>query len=64
MKFVGILNGIDADAWNPCTDPFLRFQYNADDLQGKAENKDALRKQLKLSSSDVSQPVVYFFDII
>nr|QEU57404.1 soluble starch synthase [Agave tequilana] len=58
MKFVGILNGIDADAWNPCTDPFLRFQYNADDLQGKAENKDALRKQLKLSSSDVSQPVV------
>lgn len=60
-KFVGILNGIDTDAWNPSTDDFLRFQYNADDLKGKADNKDALRKQLKLSSSEPSQPMVNLF---
>lgn len=63
-KFVGILNGIDTDVWNPSTDAFLRFQYSADDLQGKAENKDALRRQLKLSSSEPFQPLVHLFDII
>ncbi|XP_058095226.1 probable starch synthase 4, chloroplastic/amyloplastic [Magnolia sinica] len=57
-KFVGILNGIDMDSWNPSTDTFLRVQYHADDLQGKAENKDALRKQLKLSSANATQPLV------
>ncbi|XP_065000284.1 probable starch synthase 4, chloroplastic/amyloplastic [Musa acuminata AAA Group] len=57
-KFVGVLNGIDTDAWNPSTDNYIRVQYSADDLQGKAENKDALRKLLKLSSSKVTQPLV------
>ena len=57
-KFVGILNGIDIDAWNPSRDAFLRFQYNVDDLNGKAENKDAIRNYLKLSSANPSQPLV------
>lgn len=57
-KFVGILNGIDTDVWNPSRDNFLRVQFNADDLHGKAENKDALRKQLKLSSADALKPLV------
>ncbi|KAL5990058.1 putative starch synthase 4, chloroplastic/amyloplastic [Asimina triloba] len=57
-KFVGILNGIDTDAWNPSTDSFLRVQYSADDLQGKAENKGVLRKQLNLSSANATQPLV------
>ncbi|KAK1299258.1 hypothetical protein QJS10_CPB14g00527 [Acorus calamus] len=59
-KFIGILNGIDTDAWNPSTDPFLRFQYNADDLEGKAGNKEFIRKYLKLSSSDATQPLREF----
>ncbi|XP_057464699.1 probable starch synthase 4, chloroplastic/amyloplastic [Actinidia eriantha] len=57
-KFVGILNGIDTDAWNPATDTLLKVQYNANDLQGKAENKEALKKLLRLSSADVKQPLV------
>lgn len=59
-KFVGILNGIDTDAWNPSMDKYISVQYTADDLQGKAENKDAIRKRLKLSCSESSQPLVNF----
>ncbi|XP_024993236.1 probable starch synthase 4, chloroplastic/amyloplastic isoform X2 [Cynara cardunculus var. scolymus] len=57
QKFVGILNGIDTDAWNPATDSHLRFQYNADDLEGKAENKKALRRHLGLSFADSRRPL-------
>ncbi|KAK7319296.1 hypothetical protein RJT34_04015 [Clitoria ternatea] len=57
-KFIGILNGIDTDAWNPATDAFLEVQYNATDLQGKTENKEALRRSLGLSSADVTKPLV------
>ncbi|XP_043687336.1 probable starch synthase 4, chloroplastic/amyloplastic [Telopea speciosissima] len=57
-KFVGILNGIDTDTWDPRTDTFLTVQYGADDLQGKAENKEALRKHLKLSFAEARQPLV------
>ncbi|XP_052180504.1 probable starch synthase 4, chloroplastic/amyloplastic isoform X2 [Diospyros lotus] len=57
-KFIGILNGIDTEAWNPATDTFLKVQYSAHDLQGKAENKEALRRHLRLSSVNVRQPMV------
>ncbi|XP_020577383.1 probable starch synthase 4, chloroplastic/amyloplastic isoform X2 [Phalaenopsis equestris] len=57
-KFVGVLNGIDTDSWNPSTDIILPVQYSSDDLQGKTENKSALRMQLELSSADAFQPMV------
>ncbi|GAB4837266.1 hypothetical protein Ancab_002168 [Ancistrocladus abbreviatus] len=57
-KFVGILNGIDTDSWNPTTDTFLEVQYNSSDLQGKLENKKALRRHLQLSSTDVPRPLI------
>ncbi|KAI5396369.1 hypothetical protein KIW84_062537 [Lathyrus oleraceus] len=56
-KFIGVLNGIDTDIWNPATDPFLEVHYNANDLQGKSENKEALRKNLGLSSTNVKRPL-------
>ncbi|GFP91279.1 probable starch synthase 4 chloroplastic/amyloplastic [Phtheirospermum japonicum] len=56
-KFVGILNGIDTEAWNPATDPLLEAQYNANDTEGKAENKEALRSHLGLSSANIRQPL-------
>ncbi|GLU13941.1 hypothetical protein SLE2022_305440 [Rubroshorea leprosula] len=57
-KFFGILNGIDTDAWNPAMDTFLEVLYSANDLQGKAENKAAIRRHLQLSSADNRQPLV------
>ncbi|KAA8519540.1 hypothetical protein F0562_013836 [Nyssa sinensis] len=57
-KFIGILNGIDTDIWNPATDTFLKVQYSANDLQGKAENKAAIRRHLGLSSADFRRPLV------
>lgn len=55
---MGILNGIDTDAWNPARDTFLKVQYSAFDTQGKAENKEALRRKLGLSSAKIGQPLV------
>lgn len=57
-KFVGILNGIDTEAWDPSTDPLLDFQYSADDLSGKAHNKAALQKFLGLAAPHARIPLV------
>lgn len=60
-KFIGVLNGIDTDAWNPATDAFLKVQYSANDIQGKGENKEAIQRKLRLSSTDVRKPLVIIF---
>ncbi len=48
-KVSGILNGIDTDSYNPAADPQLVAPYSADDRSGKAVDKQALRKKLKLT---------------
>ena len=44
----GILNGVDYDEWNPATDRYLPFQYQASDLSGKVRNKEALLDLLRM----------------
>jgi starch synthase len=44
----GILNGIDANLWNPAADPFLDAAYDADQLDGKRVCKAALQAEVRL----------------
>lgn len=50
-KFGGVLNGVDYDVWNPEVDPLIPFRYNADNLDAKYRNKEALRDRLWLQKS-------------
>jgi starch synthase len=44
----GILNGIDAELWNPATDPHLEANYDRRTLERKQANKAALQRHLGL----------------
>lgn len=54
----GILNGIDQDAWNPKTDPFIARPYGVRNLAGKAENKRQLQRELGLAEGPTRPLVV------
>ena len=47
-KVSGIVNGIDADLYNPQTDPLLDYHFNKEDLSGKAQNKAKLQERVGL----------------
>jgi len=46
----GIVNGIDANLWNPTNDQYLPAPYTASDLSGKARCKQALQREVGLRS--------------
>jgi starch synthase len=48
----GILNGIDTDAWDPESDPYIAKYYNAVRLPVKLENKKALQERLGLAAEE------------
>ena len=57
-KCVGILNGIDADVWDPATDKFIAVNYDADDVdEGKQETKQGLCEEFNLNPE---KPLVIF----
>ncbi len=59
-QYVGILNGIDTDVWNPLTDPYLPAHYDAGDRSGKIACKRALLGRFGLAIGDdaLARPVV------
>jgi starch synthase len=44
----GILNGIDTDAWDPESDPYIERYYNASRIASKDDNKRALQRRMGL----------------
>ena len=44
----GIVNGIDAELWNPAQDPYLPAPYTPFDMSGKARCKKSLQRELGL----------------
>ncbi len=57
-KFLGILNGIDYQVWNPELDPYLTYHYSKENLKEKTKNKKALRERLLLR--EVDQPIICY----
>ncbi|MBK1648529.1 starch synthase [Rhabdochromatium marinum] len=58
MKYGGVVNGIDYDVWNPEIDHHIPVRYGLDTLDGKYDNKRALRHRLMLADND--KPIVAF----
>jgi len=48
QSLAGILNGIDTVLWDPSADPLITAPYDADGLERKALNKQALQFRLRL----------------
>ena len=52
-RLVGILNGLDLEAWDPSTDPALPERFGHWDLLGKQRCKRALQREMGLPERDV-----------
>jgi starch synthase len=57
-RLTGILNGIDTAAWDPRSDPHLRYSYSAEELIGKSRNRAALRAEMGLQTSTAPAPLL------
>ncbi|MBC8008263.1 MAG: glycogen synthase GlgA [Prolixibacteraceae bacterium] len=53
----GILNGIDTDAWDPESDPYIERYYSASRLAAKQDNKRAL--QLRMALKDAPETPLF-----
>jgi starch synthase len=57
---VGILNGIDVEAWNPIRDPYLPSPFDASDLSGKRAAKAAVLVRFGLTADEatIDRPLI------
>jgi starch synthase len=51
-RFIGILNGIDTELWDPATDAVLAARYSATDLRGKAAARSDLLERIGFDPGD------------
>ncbi|MCL7028756.1 hypothetical protein MKW94_007610, partial [Papaver nudicaule] len=51
--------GFDCTIWDPSKDTNLPSNYSADDMQGKATCKAALRQRLELSSFNSTSSILF-----
>ncbi len=51
-RFVGILNGLDTDVWDPATDELQAARYSRGDLAGKAACRADLLTRIGLDATD------------
>jgi starch synthase len=51
FKLHGILNGVDYDVWNPVIDKYLPYNYNSENMEGKARCKEAFLDMAGLPKS-------------
>ena len=52
IKYGGVVNGIDYDVWNPEVDHHIPVRYGLGNIDGKYDNKRALRHRLMLADND------------
>ena len=50
-RFLGILNGVDLEVWNPETDPEIDATFSSAELAGKAVCKRALQREYALTEA-------------
>ncbi|MXX67955.1 MAG: glycogen synthase [Gemmatimonadales bacterium] len=50
-RFLGILNGVDLEVWDPETDPEIAATFSSADLAGKAVCKRALQREYSLTEA-------------
>ncbi len=51
-NYIGILNGIDYNQWNPSTDKLIPANYSPSNMEGKKICKKELQKRLSLEQKD------------